>query len=529
MSTVPVTVASVDPVNGSLLESVGWGDPVPWSDYAANDWPDGSPGYAFTSIDDRTDGRWRPWYETESDLARQRAISRKLATMTSTRWAAMDSLRYYVFGSGPEIAPQIRDNADVPPGLVDEINRVIGDFIETNNFTGGADWELHDRSREDGDALLSIEAVNGRILAEFIEPDQLTEPLAPTSLYDWLAYSHGIDCNTFVPQWSFGILRARRRQSHPLGYHVVYDSVGRDWDFIPAARMLHIKRNVGMQAPRGVGDFVPVFEDMRNEAKLAPRVVLGAALQAAIAWVEEMPVGTTQGQAAGIGSTDLRYQKQATPSGTPRSQRATQYNPGSILRPSPGRQYKPGPMGAERNTGFEVAAQYAMRRIGIRWLMPEYMISGDASNANYASAMVSESPFVKARQADQQFYGQHIKSLIWKVVKLAHDLGWLDSAMPWERLRQSIDITVNWPDVVTRNPQELLDKLRGEVELGVTSRRTAATELDRDYDAEVAAGAKPMEQQPAAEPGDLASKTLSMYRATESIREAVATGWKGYP
>ena len=31
--------------------------------------------------------------------------------------------------------------------------------------------------------------------------------------------------------------------------------------------------------------------------------------------------------------------------------------------------------------------------------MPEYMVSGDASNANYASTLVAESPFVKARQA----------------------------------------------------------------------------------------------------------------------------------
>jgi len=535
MNTIPAAIANAEP----LIESIGWGDPVPWQDMPQNDWDAGTgTGLSsyFTSIDDRTDGRWRPWYETEDDLARQRAISRKLATMTATRWAAMDSLRYYVFGSGPEIKSQATDGRELPPKLIDQISAVISHFVEGNNFTGGLDWELHDRSREDGDGLLMIEVADGRIAAEFIEPDQLTEPRAPRDLHDWIRYTCGIDCDSFVPQWKFGVLRAKRRESQPLGYHVVYDGSGRDWDFVPASRMLHVKRNVGAKAPRGVGDFVPVFQDMRDEAKLAANVFRGAALQAAIAWIEEMPPGTTQTQAAGVGSTDLTYSRPTNvgAGGGSRSQRATQYKPGSIIRPSPGRQYKAGPMGAERNAGFEIAAQYAMRRIGIRWLMPEYMISGDASNANYASAMVAESPFVKARQADQQFYGQHVKALLWKVVRLAFQHGWIDSPMPWELLRQSVEITVNWPDVVSRNPQELLDRLRGEVELGVTSRRTAATELNRDFDAEVEAGAKPVEAVgdmggPAAGPFDFPSRALSLQHAAESIQEAVKTGWKGYP
>ncbi len=524
MNLAPATVANVEP----LVESTGWGDPVPWQDYPQSDWDAGSSFGSsqsyFTSIDDRTEGRWRPWYESEDDLARQRAMSRKLALLTSSRWAAMDSLRYYVFGSGPEISVQKNEKADVSAGLIDQLKAIIGRFVEANSFTGGLDWELHDRSREDGESLLMLDIVGDRVLAEFIEPDQLVEPRSPQQLYDWIRYTHRIDCDSFVPQWSFGVLRSKRHESHALGYHVVYDGSGSDWDFVPSSRMVHVKRNVGAKAPRGVGDFLPVLEDMRNEAKLAVNVVKGAALQAAIAWVEQMPAGTTQQQAANIGSTDLAYQK-PTANGGQRTQRATQYKAGSILRPSPGREYKAGPMGSERNPGFEIAAQYAFRRIGIRWLMPEYMISGNASNANYASTMVAESPFVKARQADQQFYGQHLKSLAWKVLHIAYRQGWIDSPMPWELLRQSAEVTVNWPDVVTRNPTDLLNKLKGEVELGVTSRRTAATELDRDYDAEVAAGAKPLETQASSFgfPGQFAEQF------TESIKEAAAVGWKGYP
>ena len=39
--------------------------------------------------------------------------------------------------------------------------------------------------------------------------------------------------------------------------------------------------------------------------------------------------------------------------------------------------------------------QAELRAIGSALAMPEYMISGDSSNANYASTMVAEGPAVK--------------------------------------------------------------------------------------------------------------------------------------
>lgn len=492
-------LSTLEPVEASLQEA--WGEPVHWSEYPQSEaWDRGETGYVgqqYTTIDDRKDGRWRPYYETEDDLARQRMIARKMAIITSTRWASMEALRYYAFGTGPEIkavAAKGQDRNDPAVSrLLSEVNDVIRRFIDDNEFTGSLDYEMHDRSREDGETLITLEACNNRILASFVEPDQLTEPRSPSQLYDWLEAQYGIDCGAFVPRWKFGVLCPVRRPEQVAGYHVVYDGIGRDWDFVPTWRAEHIKRNVGRAAPRGVSDFLPVWQDMQAESKLSRNVVQGAALQAAIAWVEEMPAGTTEAQAAGIGRTDVSYQKptgQGAGGGT-RTQRVTRYGPGSILRPSAGRSYKPGPMGSERNPGFVLAAQYIFRRMGIRWSMPEYMISGDASNANYASTLVAESPFVKAREADQQFYGRSIRSLVWKAVRLAKEIGLLKTTLPFSVVRELVEITVNWPSVATRNPTELVARLKSEVEMGVTSLRTAATELDRDYDEEIAAGAKP--------------------------------------
>src|SRR5690606_25115424 len=99
--------------------------------------------------------------------------------------------------------------------LVEQVNAIIQTFLEANEFTGNMDWELHDRSREDGEALIALEVDDGQIIAEIVEPDQLTEPRSPFHLYDWIRSQFGIDCGSFVPQWQFGVLRKQRRPSQP--------------------------------------------------------------------------------------------------------------------------------------------------------------------------------------------------------------------------------------------------------------------------------------------------------------------------
>jgi hypothetical protein len=83
--------------------------------------------------------------------------------------------------------------------------------------------------------------------------------------------------------------------------------------------------------------------------------------------------------------------------------------------------------------------------------------------------------------------------MFWKVVKLAWKLGWLDTrGIPIARLKEFVDIQIDFPSVATRDRTALVNQLVQEVEvLGVTSRRTAAIDLGRDYDEELRNGAKP--------------------------------------
>ena len=49
--------------------------------------------------------------------------------------------------------------------------------------------------------------------------------------------------------------------------------------------------------------------------------------------------------------------------------------------------------------------------------MPEYMLTSDASNQNYASSMVAESPFIQAVEAERKFFEEEIKVIFQKVIE----------------------------------------------------------------------------------------------------------------
>jgi len=474
-----------------LVESV-WGDMVPWEDFPQNDWDSATgsaPGGVYAIIEDRSDGRFRPVYQFESDLHRQLASVRRVIGLNELTEAVTTALRVYIFGKGIEVGVRATARKNVPPDLVDDVKRVVDRFIENNGFINGLDTEIHQRSRDDGEACLPIERDGNDIICEPIETVQLTEPAAGRSLEPWISHAFGIDFDCFVPSWSFGVLSDFKRPSRAKGYHVVYDGAGRDYEFFPPERFVHIKRNVPRSAKRGISDWLAVLDRINRVGKLVRNLSHGAALQSAIAWIEEYAAGTPASQIMGSGSPGIGGNVQNGRNGS-RQERTVTYKEGSILRVGIGKQYKPGPLGAERNAGFQVVEEMLERLIGTRWLMPYAMISGDASNNNFASGLVAEAPFVKAREADQQFYGGAYKSLLWKVVRYAVQLGWLDTrGVPCDRLEELIDITVDFTSPASRDRSQLVDQLVKEVGLGATSLRTAAVELGRDYEEEVAAGA----------------------------------------
>jgi hypothetical protein len=436
-------------------------------------------------LSDRQEGKFWPIYQCEQDLARIRGRAHNVATLTPMHAGVVDALANYVIGAGFVFTaqPVVSRAADLNiVELAAAVQETIDGFLDDNEFCGSLDREAHARSRDDGEAFLLLTSrPAGRVEARFLECEQITQPADSRPLEDWLGCGE-----EFPSSWTFGIHTPACETNRPLGYHVVFDGTGLDWDYIPAGRLEHLKRNVPANAKRGVSDFYPVLGDLEREAKLRRNTAHSAALQAAIAWILEPPAGTLSAQAQAPGSdlTVTRYQRPVAGGGS-REQDVSLYPPGTILRPSAGMIYKPGPMGSERNPNFLLVGQYLLRAIAVRWNMPEYLISADASNANYASSLVAESPFVKAREADQQFYKRHFRSLLWKVVRLAWEAGrFARFAVSWEALASLVEIKVDAPAVATRDTLKLAQTQELQMQLGILSPRTAAAQAGLDYDAE---------------------------------------------
>ena len=483
----------------TLQESSGW-FPVHAEDYSSgadDDFDHGLPTagrrpYVYTEKEDRTHDRWRPWYEQESDLRRMWAIGRSLSALDSTAIGALEALADYTIGSGTivEVEPKQARPTDKPTDeqrqVIQVIQNFLDDTLQANDFVGDLDLEIHDNTRREGEAFVAIYPNDKRDGIEIVCRDttHIIEPANPRPLERWLDVGHKLNF------WGFGVhtrfsATQKTRNSNPLGYHLVYDNAGEQWDYINNKRMQHIKRNVGRNAPRGVSDFYALYGDLIGEIKLRQNLSTGTAIQAAIALIRRHPAGTNKAAAGSIVSANADRTITRTTGTSSKTVQRRKFHPGTVIDSPQGSEYSTGPLGQLRSPVYVDIAQYLTRVIGRRWLMPEYMISGDASNANYSSTLVAESPFVKARERDQRFYGAATTKLCWKILRLAGEMELLRPDMV-AAAAKLVQITVRYPAVASRDQIAQAQSNEIEYRTGILSQRTWATDAGRDYDVEVA-------------------------------------------
>jgi hypothetical protein len=442
-----------------------------------------------STVEDRTGGRWRPVYETEMDLARIRAQCREVAAFTSTSIGALESLTNYVVGSGFDfnIVPL---NPQVPAPMVEFVQKVVDAVLDESDFRGLRDREIHNSTRVDGESLLVVrdateEGGLPRICS--LDPSMLTEPpqSAAHQIGDWL----GSNGDT---SWTFGVHcrlhpdTGAEDTDNPLGYHVIYDSAGWKWEYIPADHAAHLKRNVGSGAKRGVSDFYAVLDDLLREPRLQRYMAHGATMQAAIAFIRELPRGTTRAGAEGIVSANMTSTREQITQQGRQTVKQQYMPPGSRLDIPAGMKYHAGPMGAgEAAKAWIEVLQALLRSIGRRWNMAEYLISGDASNSAYASTLVAEAPFVRAREADQIFYGRHFRDIAWKALTITWQSNPdLEARLPWQVVESQLDLQVVGPEVSSRDLAVVTQRSAILKQNKILSKRTWAQQAGLDYEAE---------------------------------------------
>jgi hypothetical protein len=466
-------------LSNRLVESQ-WGDTVDRREYLF-DTPDWNRGYCsrLAQPGDRARGKDYPFFETEQDLQAIVGGARWLAAMTPIGIAALSALATFTLGTGFQYEADPRqETGDAKNPLVAEVNRAIEEILEINQWTGDKEEECFRRAHRDGECFRWAKDEGGYPLIEVPEPCYVTEPAQVRELEDYLG-TGGYD-------WSFGVATQPGRHDRPFGYFLKWE--GRDWDMAPAAEVSHVKLNVDRQVKRGLSDFMPTQEVIDQTIKLTRNVMQGSAVQASIAYIKEHVAGTTSDSITTARNTRATHTRQeTTQAGNVRTIYGEKFAPGRVLETA-GTKYHAGPLGQPSHPLYIAVIQAGFRQAAIRWEMPEYMISADASNNNFASILVAGSPFVRATERRQEMHKRANEDLLWKCLAVYVRRGRFTQygVGTLTELKREVQIKVDAPSAAIANRIEeegIRDKQQAA---GILSKKTRSAQSNLDYEVEQA-------------------------------------------
>ncbi len=475
-------------IQSSVLQE-NWNDIVDRREYLYD-----TPGFGYQSADrristavDRRDGQFAPFFETESDLAAIRGVSRWLAVANESGVAMLNRLSEFAIGTGFTYDVEPRKNTNPPQELLSQVEAILEETFEINRWGCGLESELFERSVYDGEFFAVVkQSEYGLASVHVVEPDYVTEPARGRDLEDWADMPIGLN-------WKFGVATEPGKPDCRHAYFVQWEGDSANWDIFKPSDMFHFRNNVPSNVKRGLSDFYPVSQTLERAGKLLGNTLQGAAIQACIAYIREHASGVTQGGIEAVRAGAREYQRQKpTSGGGSRTLNYERFLPGKVLDVGQGTKYTAGPLGQSNATVGTEIVQSGLRIVGNRWAMPEYLATGDASNANYASTLVAGGPFDKATQLRQERIKRPLLAICWKMLDVASKAGkfsrWgINDAT---ELRAAVQIIATAPRVAIGD--KLQDENVREIQKrnGVLSAKTWAAQADLDYDQEVANGAK---------------------------------------
>jgi len=276
------------------------------------------------------------------------------------------------------------------------------------------------------------------------------------------------------PAARFGIRTDPTDVETVLGYYV-------DGRPVDAERIQHRKANVDGNVKRGLPLFYPVRKNLHRAEKLLRNMSVVAEIQSAIALIRKHQSGTKSSVEQFVSDqADATLTNQTSG----RASHFRRYGPGTILDASAGTEYE-FPATAIDASRFVVVLQAELRAIASRLVMPEFMLTSDASNANYSSTMVAEGPAVRMFQRLQHDMIEDDLELLDRVIRTATEAG----RLPVEAL-DSVEVQGISPTLAVRDRYKETKADEILVRAGAMSRQTMSTRhgLDAEKERELIGG-----------------------------------------
>ncbi len=505
-----------DPFHSHSASDAGLGS-------AANDlFHPGAIGMHSARPGSRRHGDLPPFYRTEMQHWQIVDAARVVEALCPTAQGVLDTLTQFAIFTGFDYKVVPRDTGDPLEdpdtrgrlkksgenrrikALAKQAQKFLDDWRKRVNWYA---WELEIFRRvvREGEAFLVIEddEVSEMPVLRSVEPEQVKQPQNTRGMNTEL----GIESDS---SWKYGILTSKEDTATAAGYWVVsqYSSSENLGTFYPAEEMIHIKsQGIDRQAKRGVSDFFSVANDIVGVRKLLRNLREGGTVQAAIAWVAEHPEGVEVGVPLDGDPTNVTRTGQRTTSVT--------YDGPTVVGVPSGMKYIPGPITSSGKSDVLIKVlQAAFRGIGIRWQMGEGIISGDWSNANMASLLVAEGPFVRGMTTRQWWFRSEYKTVAERILDIAAEAGRIVGAR--ENILDEIEVSVKMRPVLTRDAKEETERMAILDEREVISVKSWRGVEDLDHDVEKANIA----EQPDREPPEPTNETPGKTDSDVSIKQA---------
>ncbi|MBI1903680.1 MAG: phage portal protein [Planctomycetia bacterium] len=390
-------------------------------------------------------------FATEEELAAARNQCRALALSNEFAINGHENRISYIVGSGHQYRVTVRKAAgEVPETEVAQVQAVLDEFLEVNRWRQ-RQQEIVRRRDRDGEALLRffLDAA-GKTRVRFVEPWQLT---TPRDLFSANGKPGG------RPRVSMGV------ETEPDDVESVAAYWLDDGERVESADVQHRKANVDANVLRGVPLFYPVRHNLLRAEKLLRNMAAVADVQTAVALIRKHRTGTRSS------IEQLRSGLAAATAPHPVTGQTTylqQLQPGTILDVFGDTEYDFPAQGIDASR-FVLVLQAILRAVASRLVMPEFMLTSDASNANYSSTLVAEGPAVKMFERLQHEMRQEDEEVMRRVLSDAVRTGRLDgAAVAWAQIETVM------PGVAVRNRLQEAQIDRMLVTTGAMSATTMA-------------------------------------------------------
>lgn len=472
---------------------------------------------------DRRGGAKWPIWRTDVELNRLRQASRVLYATNDYAKGMLRNQVNYTIGKGLTYLAAPKDDKPFVPDeedeqatveakrkehlirqkgvrkIVEAVQKWIDDFCARNNWNTSAssddvdenqavnaasstrERETHLRVDRDGEAFIRLFChEDGRVTVRFVGPEMVYgTPHGETELHGWsygikhLVIMHEDDDGSVTRFEDLEKICAYYVRPHAMGYQPKDDRHDAGGEIVPAAEMVHIKDPwEDAEVKRGTPVLsYDTFDALMRAATLQRNVSITSAVQAATAEVWKHTTGTkAQIESLQSGHAFAR----SVTDGLGASYTEQRVKPGMIRRVPAGQEPVPDPATTQVES-YLSAAQGDLRQAGAANSMPEYLISGDASNANFASTQESGTPYVRGAESRQEHYKTAFLRLMWRVVRYAVKM----LRLPQEALTL-VTINVEGMEIHKNNEGELATARTANLQSKVTSPQIEMAKLGND-------------------------------------------------